>query len=68
MEHGGCSLGSKAATRQLMHSLANLWQVPVSVGVGDQVSILKFDGQTFTAYPGNGNLHTWSQRFRNATY
>jgi len=64
MEHGGCSLGSKATTRQLMHRLADLWRVPVSVGVGIQISILKFDGQVFTAYPGSGSLANWSQRFR----
>ena len=68
MEHGGCSLGSKAATRRLMHRLADLWEVPVSVGIGIQISILRFDGHTFTAYPRNGNLDSWSRRFRSATY
>jgi len=67
MEHGGCSLGSKARTRQVMHRLADLWDVPVSVGVGIQVSILKFDGKTFTAYPRHGSLDSWSHRFRGAT-
>ena len=33
-----------------------------------QISILKFDGHTFTAYPRNGNLDSWSRRFRSATY
>jgi peptidoglycan hydrolase-like protein with peptidoglycan-binding domain len=68
MEHGGCSLGSRPETRKLMRRLADIWDVPVSVGVGIQTSILKFDGQTFTAYPKNGNLESWSQKFRYATY
>lgn len=68
MEHGGCSLGSRAQTRNLMHYLAELWGVPVSVGVGDQFSILHFDGQFFTAYPYYGTLETWSKQFRDACY
>jgi peptidoglycan hydrolase-like protein with peptidoglycan-binding domain len=68
MEHGGCSLGSRPQTRSLMHRLADLWAVPVSVGVGLQVSILNFDGQVFTAYPKNGTLESWSSQFRGASY
>jgi putative peptidoglycan binding protein len=64
MEHGGCSLGGKPDTRKLMHRLADLWGVPVSAGVGIQRSILRFDGQVFTAYPSNGSLETWSKQFR----
>jgi hypothetical protein len=58
MEHGGCSLGSVANTRKLMHRLADLLGVPVSVGVGIQTSILHFDGAVSTAYPKNGTLVT----------
>jgi hypothetical protein len=68
MEHGGCSLGSKPETRKLMHRLADLWGVPVSVGVGIQRSILNFDGQTFTAYPKHGTLESWTKPFRAAAY
>lgn len=68
MEHGGCSLGGVANTRKLMHRLADLWGVPVSVGVGLQTSILNFDGAVFTAYPKNGTLATWTRPFREASY
>jgi hypothetical protein len=68
MEHGGCSLGGKPETRKLMHRLADMWEVPVSAGVGIQRSILRFDGQVFTAYPANGTLDTWSKRFRDVCY
>jgi hypothetical protein len=63
-EHGGCSLGGRKGTRELLHKLADLWDVPVSVGVGLQHSYLKFDGATFTAYPENGTLNSWSRQFR----
>jgi Putative peptidoglycan-binding domain-containing protein len=68
MEHGGCSLGSVTNTRKLMIRLADLWAVPVSVGVGLQTSILNFDGRTFTAYPKHGTLASWTRPFREATY
>ncbi|MFL9995059.1 peptidoglycan-binding protein [Paraburkholderia sediminicola] len=68
MEHGGCSLGSRSQTRNLMSSLADLWEVPVSVGVGIQTSILNFDGSTYTAYPQHGTLNSWSKKFREASY
>lgn len=67
-EHGGCSLGGRERTRKLLHNLADLWQVPVSVGVGIQISNLHFDGRTFTAYPGHGTLESWSRQFRMASY
>jgi hypothetical protein len=68
MEHGGCSLGKRPETRTLMHRLADLWGVPVSVGIGLQRSILNFDGATFTAYPNMGTLKSWSSQFRSASY
>lgn len=67
-EHGGCSLGSKEKTRGLLRKLANLWNVPVTVGVNLQNSNLNFDGRTFTAFPKNGTLETWSRQFRNASF
>jgi len=66
MEHHGCSLGSRAVTRQLMHTLADLWEVPVSVGVGLQNSAVQLRGQIFTAYPDNGSLKSWTTPFRTA--
>ncbi len=68
MEHGGCSLGGRGDTRHLMQRMAILWDVPVSVGVGIQTSILNFDGATFTAYPKHGTLSSWSKPFRLASY
>lgn len=67
-EHGGCSLGGKEKTRGLLRKLANLWDVPVTVGVGIQYSNLHFNGATFTAYPNNGTLDSWSQQFRNGSF
>ena len=63
-EHHGCSLGSIAATRRMMDRLARLWGVPVTVAVGTQLipydaaAALRFQGHTFTAYPG-GTLRAW---------
>lgn len=58
-EHHGCSLGRVEATRRMMARLAVLWDVPVTVAVGTQLipftsaAALRFQGQTFTAYPGS---------------
>ncbi len=66
-EHHGCGLGHLAATRAMMGRLANLWQVPVTVAMGpqqvpfDSGAALRFQGQTFTAYPG-GNEGDWIHR------
>jgi hypothetical protein len=68
MEHGGCSLGSRPETRSLMQRLADLWGVPVTVGVGLQNSVLNFDGQIFTAFPKHGTLDSWTKPFREASY
>src|SRR5262249_54379128 len=67
-EHGGCSLGSQPKTRELMHRLADLWNVPVSAGVSLQRSILHLDGTVFTAYPKGGSLESWSANLRHASY
>jgi putative peptidoglycan binding protein len=67
-EHGGCSLGSVEKTRGVLHKLANLWNVPVTVGIGLQRSYLHFDGPTFTAYPSSGTLESWSTQFQNADF
>jgi hypothetical protein len=66
-EHHGCSLGKIEATRRMMERLARLWDVPVTVAVGKQLipytaaAALRFQGHTFTAYPG-GTLRSWIAR------
>ena len=60
MEHGGCSLGSKPQTRQMMQALANAWRVPVSAGIGIQHSTFQFDGAVFSAFPGGHTLRSWA--------
>lgn len=67
-EHGGCSLGSREKTRGLLRKLANLWNVPVTVGIHVQYSNLHFNGPTFTAFPNSGTLESWSQQFRTASF
>jgi len=66
-EHHGCSLGRIEATRRMMGRLANLWDVPVTVAVGTQwipfnaATALRYQGQTFTVYPG-GSQGAWISR------
>ena len=53
----------------MMGRLAILWDVPVTVAVGTQLipfgpaAALRFQGQTFTAYPGGGEA-AWIARVR----
>jgi len=74
-EHHGCSLGKRPETRKMLAKLANLWGVPISVGITLQNvgAVTFFNGPVFTAFPHGMNLHTWSHQFqnvsvRNATY
>ncbi len=67
MEHLGCSIGSRPASRQLMGRLADLWRVPISAGIQTQRSVLHFDGPPYTAYPAKGSLAGWSTQFRNSS-
>ena len=66
-EHHGCSLGKIPETRRMMGRLADLWGVPVTVAHGTQLipytaaAALRFQGQTFTAYPG-GHEAAWIAR------
>jgi|SRR5690348_915448 hypothetical protein len=66
-EHHGCTLGSVPATRHMMGRLAGLWGVPVTVAVGKQFipriaeEAFRFQGETFTAYPG-GSKNAWISR------
>ncbi|MFN7921493.1 MAG: hypothetical protein U0Q16_15430 [Bryobacteraceae bacterium] len=64
-EHHGCSLGSRPHTRGMMKRLANLWGVPIIVGIKlqDVGAVLDFSGPTFTAFPGRHDLRSWSRQF-----
>jgi hypothetical protein len=63
MEHTGCSIGSRADTRKMMHKLADLWNVPVSAGIGLQHDNLNFDGSVYHAFPNKLTLKTWANQF-----
>jgi hypothetical protein len=66
-EHHGCSLGAIAKTREMMGRLAVLWDVPVTVAMTpqnipmDADDATRFQGATFTAYPG-GSERAWIAR------
>jgi len=66
-EHHGCSLGSRPETRRMLAKLADLWGVPISVGITLQSFgvVTYFDGPVFTAYPLGMNLRSWSHQFQN---
>jgi hypothetical protein len=68
-EHHGCSLGKRSDTRKMMAKLADLWGVPVSVGVNLQPFgvITRFAGPVVTVYPHRMNLHSWSRQFQDVT-
>ena len=48
-----------------MQKLADLWNVPVTTAFIDQwipydkASAFRFQGRTFTAFPGHANLVSW---------
>jgi hypothetical protein len=65
-EHHGCSLGKRPETRKMMAKLADLWGVPVSVGVALQPFgvITYFAGPVVTVYPRGASLRTWSHQFQ----
>ena len=66
MEHHGCSLGKKPATVKMMGKLANLLNVPISVGVTTQSFgvVADFEGPVVTVFPHGLNLRTWSHKFQ----
>lgn len=74
-EHHGCSLGrglqkhSKTPKRLMMEKLANLWGVPVSVGIVLQPFgvVTYFAGPVVTVFPHGMNLRSWSQQFQHAS-
>jgi Putative peptidoglycan binding domain len=65
-EHHGCSLGKRPETRKMLARLANLWGVPISVGITLQNfgAVTYFNGPVFTAFPHGMSLHAWSQQFQ----
>lgn len=64
VEHLGCTLGAVAGTRGMLKKLANLWGVPIRVGVKTQpIGTVTVVGQDFVAYPKSLDLRSWSQQF-----
>ncbi len=68
-EHHGCSLGHRPETRKMLAKLADLWGVPISVGitVQDVGAVTFFNGPVFTAFPLGKGLHSWSHQFQNVS-
>ncbi|MBA3713499.1 MAG: peptidoglycan-binding protein [Pyrinomonadaceae bacterium] len=62
----GCSVGGGPKGASLVQKLANVWGVPVTAGIFDQLggggNTFKFEGPTVTGFPGGGNLSTWSSK------
>jgi peptidoglycan hydrolase-like protein with peptidoglycan-binding domain len=62
----GCNVGSGSVGPVLLRDLAEEWRVPVTAGVGTQLTgqgrTFRFEGATITAYPGHGSLHAWAER------
>jgi len=58
-----CSTGRGLNGRNLLNQIARGVGVPVTAAVRDQlgggVSTFKFEGSTFTAFPGGGTLRSW---------
>jgi Putative peptidoglycan binding domain len=65
-EHHGCSLGSRPETLKMLARLANLWNVPVSVGVRTQDFgvVTYFQGPVRTVFPNGMSLKAWSHQFQ----
>jgi Putative peptidoglycan binding domain len=68
-EHHGCSLGKRPETRRMMAKLADLWRVPISVGIVLQPFkvVTYFQGPVVTVFPLGMNLHSWSHQFQNVS-
>jgi Putative peptidoglycan binding domain len=60
----GCSVGGGPKGRSLVGKLANVWGVPLTAGVFDQLgggrNTFRFEGPTVSAFPGGGDLKSWS--------
>lgn len=64
VELHGCKVGYGPSGRRLLQKLANIWQVPVSGGIKNQISggisTFRFEGPVFTAFPGGATLRQWA--------
>lgn len=64
-EHLGCTLGARRETRVMLTKLADLWGVPIRVGIRTQpIGTVNIVGPDFTAFPRSLNLRTWSRQFQ----
>lgn len=65
-EHLGCTLGARPQTRKMLVKLANLWGVPIRVGIQTQPigSVMDIRGPAFTAFPKGLDLKSWSKQFQ----
>ena len=58
-----CSTGRGPNGRRLLQQIADGVGVPVTAALTDQlgggVNTFKFEGPTFTAFPGGANLRSW---------
>jgi hypothetical protein len=57
-EHLGCTLGARHQTREMLRKLADLWGVPIRVGIWTQPigSVMDISGPAFTAFPRGRDL------------
>ncbi len=65
-EHLGCTLGAQPQTRTMLGKLADLWGVPIRVGIQTQPigSVMDIHGPAFTAFPRGQSLTAWSRQFQ----
>jgi len=64
-EHLGCTLGRRPNTQKMLRKLADLWGVPIRVGVNLQtVGSIEISGPIFTAFPRGLDLMHWSRQFQ----
>lgn len=61
----GCRVGAGHDGRRLVTVLAQAWGVPVTAGLRTQFgggsSTFRFEGPTFTSFPGGGDLKSWAR-------
>ena len=61
----GCQVGGGKKGPILINSLANIWGVPVTGGIFDQLgggkTTFVFEGPTISGFPGGGDLKSWSK-------
>jgi len=61
----GCRVGAGRDGRRLVTALAKAWGVPVTAGIRTQYgggsSTFRFEGPTFTAFPGQSDLKAWAR-------